>query len=151
MEKGIGLGILVIVAVGLIFGLIVLTSIADQVNVATTTRTLTLFNTTGGAALTQYQAINAGYKVVNSTGYADIPASNVTIIPSITGVQQTLKVNVIDPKWTGQPLLINGTVEPVGYVTDAGSRSVVSLIVIMAALALLVFSLLPTLKEKFGF
>ena len=133
-------------AIALIVGAILLQGSAQ--NVGTATNTIVLQNKSLGtvtnsstAYLTDYRALGGTIVVTNSTNGAVIASSNYTITNNVVyngqlAVKVTATANDGDG-FTGAVWQINSTAaQPLGYIGDAGSRSIAGLIVLLMALAM---------------
>lgn len=90
------------------------------------------------------------FVAVNATSGAGISATNYTITNYVITNGNTLAVLNMsaNSKFAGQPWTLNYTYEPLGYATDAGSRSIAGFIIVFCALALAVVVLVPTLRNN---
>lgn len=155
MEKNIGIGSILVVAIGLIVGLVMLNQASNDVNTVTNTRSVVNLSATTGAlnvpvTITGYQGVQGTYTIINSTN-DNFANSNISLGSSSTNGQKVLVLTALNGNYTNKAVLITATLEPTGYITESSGRALASLIIILAALGLLVFALYPTLKEKFGF
>lgn len=146
-------GLMLLIAIGVIIGLTMLQPIAS--NVASTSTTYAVANQsvitpangayvalTGSAVVGTPTVVNASSPTLITTGY--------TIGSRVVNDKKTLVFTNNNASSVGSVLNISYTYEPDGYITDAAGRSVTSLIVILAGLAVLVFAMLPAIREKFG-
>jgi len=151
-KKGqLGVGGLIMIAIGVIVGSIFLVAVAQSVG--ETTNTVDLVNgsytaTANGEVfyVTNYKAINdisimdAGGETITSGNYT---AENDAVYNGALAV----KITVDDAAFESQEWLISGTAEPLTYISDSGGRAMSSLIVVMFALAVLAIALAPVIKE----
>lgn len=148
-----GVGAILIVAMTLIVGVILFTSIAQQVGpsletVAVANQSIdTVVNDTA-QYLTDYRSIS-GVVIFNETGDAIVPTSNYTITNNVihptTGALcvSILPSTTPDYKSAWQ---VSGTAQPLTYIDDAGGRAIAGLIAIFFALTVLVVALTPSLR-----
>lgn len=153
----VNVGMIIVVAVSLIVGAILLTAVAQQVGESTNTVAIenrSLDTIAAGTAqyLTDIKSIS-DVKIFNATGDVEVPSSNYTVTNNVidptTGglcVNVTPIVTGLNNTWSGA-WTIDGTAQPLGYVTDSGGRAVAGLIVILFALAIAVIALSPTIRS----
>lgn len=147
------IGTLLLVAVGLIVGLVMLSAISNDINTVTTTAAVNNRTYTAGAVgtpteITGYQEVQGTYVLSNSSGATGaILVSNLTLASSVASGTKKLYLNTIDAKWAGKSINVTGTLEPYGYAGDSGSRAIVPLILIFSVIGLIVFALYPTIKS----
>lgn len=146
-------GLLLMVALGLIVGLVLITPTAD--NIAQSTQTVTFSNytvTTGTVAapatLTGFQEVVGTYTIVNYTNAAVPPTGNVTMSSGIVNNVKVLRLVTTNASWANTRVVINATtIYPAGYIEDAGGRAIAPLVIIFGAIALAVVALLPSIKD----
>jgi hypothetical protein len=156
-KKGQGdfgmVGILIVTAVTIIIGL-VLFQISAQL-IGTTTNTEAVANLTLGVAdndttvyLTGYQAFS-DVVIYNSTTSV-VEATNYTVTNNVVYngalVTTVVPISPADQGYTGYEWFISGTAQPTTYVANSASRSIISIIVIFLALAVLVVAMRPVLE-----
>lgn len=145
--KTSGVGLFIIVFVALIVGLALIVPTAQ--NVGQSTQTLTFTNQSftlpalNGIIVLNGQAAN-NVVVFNRSAavYVLVPATNYTITNydvSTGTLRTTLKL--IDATFANNAANITYISEPIGYVTDSGSRSILTLIVIFTAIGILAIGL----------
>jgi len=151
----IGVGLIVIIAIVAILGSILLVAIAQSVGEST--NTVSVVNTslaTVVASTAQYLDYRALSDVViyNETEGV-VPAANYTVANNVinptTGalaVSITPTADTIDPYLSAWK--VSGTAQPTTYVAESGGRAMVSLIVVMFALAVAVAVIAPTIGSK---
>lgn len=132
--------------IGAIITIVFLSSIADSVNLQTNTRSVANETVTSGAVNVSVDVTGRdliGLAVIknatNSTAI-DLEGTGVNVITGINNGIQTVQLIVNDTgsNFAGQPLNLSYTYNPDGFVTDSGARSIVLLIVIFGALAIVV-------------
>lgn len=149
------IGLLLVAAISIIVGLILLQATAGYVSSSTTTGTVVNKSLTLGAAgatitVPDAQAIT-NVIVINNTASAlalYVNPSNYTILNynPVGGVAVAqIKTNT-GAYYASQVVNVSYSVEPIGYVTDSGSRTVATLIIIFGAIAIAVFALWPAMK-----
>jgi hypothetical protein len=139
-------GGLIMLAITIIVGAILLLGAAQ--NTSTVTNTVTLSNMSftspaeeGTYYFTDYKAINS-VVIYNATGTL-VPAANYTITNNVVynGAEATLLTVGAVNGYAEQVWNISGTAQPLSYVSDAGARSMTSMITVMMALALAVIAI----------
>ena len=108
----------------------------------TNTTTITLL----GQAVESVTVVNGSNGVAINSGNYTITnrvVSNGQLIATLGGTS-----SIPNSVFAGQQVNITYTYEPFGYATDAGSRSMIDLIAIFAALAVVVIAMMPILREK---
>jgi len=150
-----GIGSFIVVFLTLLVGIILFTAIAQESGKATTLDsysnvTVTLPASDGSIYLTNIRAISD--VVINNESVAGIiPASNYTIENNVVN-NGALAVRLTlgpDSPWSAIDANITGTTQPLTYIPDSGARSMVPLIAIFFALALVVVALVPTMQNDF--
>ena len=158
-NKGqMNLGVIITTAIAIIVGVILFQVVAQQAGESTTLITLSnhsIGTVTNGTDvyLTDYRALS-DVVVTNYTGLAILHANNYTITNNVidptTGGLSVRVATLMDADteagWSATELHINATAQPTTYIDDGGSRSVVGLIAIFFALAIVVIALEPTLR-----
>jgi len=150
--EGITIGAIIMVFVGVIFGLVILTDgISNQV--ASITQTATVVNSTqtfpaAGANLTLTGQLVSDFIATNSTDGVTIGTGNYTIYNmQLLNGELTALLEANTTPYNSQDVNLSYTYEPFGYQTNSGSRALLGLIIIFAALAIAVFALVPTLRS----
>jgi hypothetical protein len=159
------LGILLITFITVLVGLVLFTTVSQTVGQSTT---LGNQNTSAGSDalvigtpgveqnLAGKFVDTATFLAINQTTGATIGAANYSIRNNVlVNGELTAVINasgtaaVESPNWN-----VSYTFQPVGFISDPGSRAVTSLIAIFMALAIMVVALVPTLRsglmEMFG-
>lgn len=152
-----GVGPLIIAFVVIIAALAIVPTIFQTVGDTTLTRSIVnATETFGPVTLLEGQAVS-NVLVTNATNGAIVPASNYTIVnyDASTGVLRSYLVNKTGPWKGGESVNVSYTYEPLGYAKESGTRSVIPLIAIFAALAIVAAAMIPALKsgvlDGFGF
>jgi hypothetical protein len=152
-NKGqMNVGIIIIVFIGVLVGLILLTTIASDVGSITQTRSVVNDTITAAAGGTSQnllgQAVVGSVTVVNSTSGTEI--SNTLYTVKNNQVVNGLLTATITRNETGLDTASEWkatyTYEPEGYVGGAG-KSMALLIPVMFALAILAIAMYPVLKS----
>ena len=156
-NKGqIGVGAILIVFISVIVGVILFTTIAQQVG--TTTNTVTVSNLSIGDAdngttlyITTYRAISSPV-IVNSTNGAAVGAASYTLTNNVVH-DGALSVSILPTAapatgLEGYEWNISGTAQPLTYIPNSGGRALAGMITIFFALAIVVVALTPTLSSK---
>lgn len=119
--------------------------ITQTVDVTNQTAT---FGVAGSNTTLKGQAIS-NVVVTNATGFL-VPATNYTINNYQVSNGQlitSLTVKAGNVGFAGNTSNVSYTYEPYGYATQSGSRAIIGLIVIFAALAIGLIALVPTLRS----
>jgi magnesium-transporting ATPase (P-type) len=151
-------GVLIVVAITIIVGLILFQISAQQVG--TVTNTAAIANLSLGTAsnsttvyLTGYQSISDVVIYNSTTGV--VPSTNYTVTNKVV-YNGALVVTVLPTAlatYQGYEWFISGTAMPDTYLDDSAGRSIMGIIVIFLALAVLVVAMTPVggkLKELVG-
>lgn len=147
-----GIGMFLAIFIGVIVGLILFQASVDQAagtlnSVYAANKTYTLSATTQD--LIGQELLDTPV-MTNATGGELISSTNYTIfegISSTTGLKTVKMTGTPSALWTGKSVNISWTYGPNGYIEDTGSRSIVGLIAIFAALAVATVALVPTLRS----
>lgn len=151
MDRKGQIGMLIIVATAIIIGAVLLTTVANQASVATTTATITNASYTSNAIVNSTitlagQGFQGTPVVKNNT--KDV--SSEFTISTTSGViyMKTLDTAAIANN-NGTKLNVSYTQEPTGYA-DSATRSIIPVIIIFFALAIAVIALWPVIKDISG-
>lgn len=155
-RKGeINVGLVLMTFISIIVGLILMSGSFDFIGQTTNTFTLRNYTFTFPAAgstvdLYGQELINTP-GIINRSNGAVVPASNYTIAEGISSVDGLKRIRLTANAGYFNNVVTNASYDygHVGYIDDAGGRSVASLIPIFAAIALLVTALAMVVKEKF--
>ena len=114
-------------------------NIGTVTNTVTTTQTITF---PAGTALNLVGQAVSSVSAVNATGGETITSGNWTVSNYVVenGVL-VAKINNVTTRYAGSSVNITYTYEPLGYAKEGGTRAVVPLIAIFAALAVAVVAL----------
>ena len=153
-KKGqMGVGSIIMVAIGVIVGSIFLVAVAqsvgtsvDTVDVANQSLAVVVNNT---AQYLDYRSIS-DVVVYNATGNVIVSSANYTVTNNVinptTGalaVQITPDTNdIYKSAWK-----VSGTAQPTTYIAEAGGRAMANLVIVFFALAVLALALTPVIKE----
>jgi hypothetical protein len=150
MSKDIsGVGPIIIAAVAIIAALALIPTIFQAVGNTTLTRTVSNeLHTFGPVTVLQGQAVS-NVVVTNTTDGAEVPASNYTIVnyDVNNGVLRSYLVNK-SGIFGGNSVNVSYTYEPLGYAKESGTRAIIPLIAIFAALAVAVLALIPAFRRE---
>lgn len=156
-DKGqVNVGMMIMVAVGIIVCLIMLT--ASYGNIGKVTNTMTTTNYTiitpaaGSVKDLIGQEIITTPTVTNTTSGGAVPTTNYTIAETVSASDGLKRVSykTLGPDYAGVNVSISYTYGPEGYADDAGARSVTSVLAILIAIAVMAIALYPILQQKFG-
>ena len=87
----------------------------------------------------------------DSRGGEVVGAANYTIAETVSAVDGLKRVSyetATGSEYASRAVNVTYTYGPEGYIDSSGARSVAGLIAIIAALAIMVFALTPTMREK---
>jgi len=149
-------GLMISLFVGIIVVMALLTG-AIFPAIGTMTNTVVVANESLGATtvnntaqyLTSYKVLT-DVVVYNQTGTLVIAAGNYTITNNVVnnGAEAVKITPSVDAAAYLTKWKVSGTAQPLTYAANAGARSMIGLIAIFAALAVGVFAISPTLREK---
>lgn len=153
-ERGqMGLGMILLMFIGVIVGAIFLVAIAQQIGTSTNLDSYGNVTIVPGAngntnIITTYRAFS-NVVITNATDGAAIPATNYSVANNqITNGALSVVITTVDNSTADSAgWNVTATAQPLGYIPDAGARSVTALIVIFFALAIAVVALEPTLRS----
>ena len=152
----VGLGVILVVAVGLILALVMFQQVASNVEQGTQAvtglTTATNYSVTGEkdvkVALAG-QELGTVTAVVNATTGATIAAANYTVAECVRptdglkGICYTALTDVESGTGTGEGgVKVTYTYYPDGYIDDSGARSVTGLIVLLTAIGIVMIAYL---------
>ena len=150
--KGDGKAIFTIF-VGAIIAVVFMASIADQVFTQTTTASQTNLTVTV-SAVNVSQAVE-GRDLITATSITNVTNASVNLITLglnltdglVSGDKTViLRANDTASNLVGTEVNLTYTYNPNGFITNAGGRSIATLILIIAALAIVVFVIVVLLK-----
>ena len=138
-NKNIGLGTITLIAIALIIGIALLSTVSDKTNEITSLQTET----------------NESFTPINGTGVVltNADVASISAIRNSTNEAQTVNVDYTLNATNAITMINNETgtwyadysYRADDYVTNSATRSITTLIIIFGALALLAVSLLPAL------
>ena len=148
MEK---VGSLMLVAISIIVGVILMSSVADNTAAVTQTRIATNDSVTAGAenisVTLKGQDIVGDPVILNATSNK-VVVSNFTVVSTVSNGNKILVMTTKPGAvYAGQAVKVSYTYQPYGYV-DGGSNVVIQLVVIFFAMAIMVVPLYIVLQEK---
>ena len=161
-KKGeIGIGAIMVVFVAVLVGLILFTAIEQEVGKSTTlvdfdNTSITVVNNTA-YYMTDYRYFDPAKLVASNwtSGWGPMDTYNFTLVSNtVDPVTGGLAVSItpINQEVTTETWLISVTdAQTVTYVPSSGARSIAGLIGIFFALAILIVSLSPTVRESMNF
>ena len=149
-----GVGALIMMFVAIIVGVVLLQSSAQNIGSSTNTVAVnqSISTVVNGTAqyLTNIKSL-ASPVVYNETGGVVIGAGNYTITNNVVyNGQESVRIVPDTAAAWKTAWIVTGTGQPLGYVPESGSRTIVGLIVLFAALAIAIVVLGPSLKEITG-
>ncbi len=157
-KKGASIGLIVITFVGIIVALALFTPIADTTGDMRNLRTSTLANfTTAG---TVNSSITLGGRelvgsiiVVNASDTGEVWTSNFTTVSTDSTGKLAILLKTTDAAGVagqnGSLASVTYTFKPQGYSDSSGSRSIIGIILIFAALTIMAFAYGP-IREALG-
>ncbi len=155
----------IMIFVGLIMGIVLLISIADQTFLLTneiivTNDTITLSSTNNFTDITG-RTLVTGIEIYNATNGTHtaitnlLTQGNVTFVTRLgaSGLQtvQLLINETVDAGLSGSRVNVSYIAEPDGFLPTTADRSIILIVVLFGALALLVFILIMLLKNNTSF
>lgn len=146
-------GQLIVIAVLVIVGVILFQVVAQSAGDVTNTVTLTNSTYTAGANgetfyITDYKSIS-DVVVHNASGGEVIASGNYTVANNVVyNGNEAIAFTVADAEYESMDWNVSGTVQPLTYASDSGTRGMIALIPIMFALAILLVAMWPVLKNK---
>lgn len=156
-KKGqeINVGVVITLFISIIAGLVLWQAAVGNMHQSTQAQTLSqgLYTTpaNGGSIDLVGQELLSTPTVTNRTSGATVAAANYTIAETVSAVDGlkriSYKTNAVH--YQNAPVNISYNYGAEGYIDDAGGRSIYLLIPILAALAIALVALVPTLREKF--
>lgn len=148
------MGAILIVFVGIVVGIALFQSSAQNVGTVTNTNTVNLSKTLAVAGSSIYDTTHraiTGVTIVNASNQSQtVPATNYTVTNNVVynGALAT-KITTNDGTWNSSAVYVQGTGQPLTYSDNSGARSMAGLIVIFFALGIGVLALYPVYKERF--
>ncbi len=139
------------IVVGVAFFLVIAQTVGDSTNtVPIVNQSLGVADNETTVTLTTFRAIS-DVVIYNESGTEIVPANNYTVTNNVV-TDEALSVTVLpdgsnNDFFQGYTWTISGTVQPLDYIADSGSRSIAGLITIFFALAIAVVALEPTLRS----
>lgn len=112
-------------------------------------RTYTMPATGSTTDLYGQELLSAGV-VTNASGFL-VPTTNYTLFERVSPVDGVKRVAItsLGGLYSTKSINVSYDYGQEGYIEDGGSRSIAGLIVVMSALAILVYAIGMVLKEKF--
>ena len=138
--------------IAVLVGLILFEVVAQQVGQTTDTATIANHSQTAGSAGESIYLVNwralSDVVIWNET-YNVIGSGNYTIENNVI-YNGALSVNVTvdDAEFEGLGWKISGTAQPLTYIANSGGRSLVGIITIFFALAIVVAAMYPVISSK---
>lgn len=131
------IGLVIVIFIGVIVALIMIQAIAPTIGQTTTQGTMVNQTVTLGASGASVYVKGIQYfsgTVMNGT--TTVSASNYTITNyNVDSGELAVKItSTTGSLWASQKVNLSGTYEQVGYATDSGSRAIINLILIFAAI-----------------
>lgn len=156
-KKGqeLGLGVIMVSFIVILLGVIFTQSIAQEVGssvntVALANQSETLAANGADIYIEEWKAISS-VVILNATDNTLIGAGNYTVTNNVinpTTGELSLKITTDDAAYASSAVKVSGTVQPLTYISDGGSRAMANLIVVMFALAVAVIALGPTIQSR---
>jgi hypothetical protein len=150
-------GMMIVAAVTIIVGLVLLQATYPFIGETTITSsvrndTISAPTAIGGLIYLRGQAVQGNIFVANATGGETVASTNYTITNYVVkdgALTVVYNASGTGTKYVGSTVRLNVTYtyEPFGYAQDGATRSIIPLIAVFGALALVV-ALLPTVRES---
>jgi heptaprenylglyceryl phosphate synthase len=160
-RKGqIGLAMILGTFMAVLVGAVLFVTIAQEVGSSTTLDNIDNFTIGTVTNGTDYYFVNyrslTSVILTNETGAATvvIPSTNYSITnnvinPDTGALSVRLSPNATSPDYSGNSWNVSSAVgQPVTYIANSGARSVAGLITIFFALAIVVVSIIPSMRSK---
>lgn len=157
-KKGTSIGLIVISFVGIIVALALLVPIADTTGDMRNTRTATLANyttsATGNGTVTLIgREIIGSIIVVNASDNSEVWTSNFSIVSTNAAGSLAILLETSDDAVTAgqndELVSVTYSFKPQGYSDSSGSRSMIGLVIVFAALTIMAFAYGPV-REALG-
>jgi len=157
----LGVGTMIIMFIGIIVALVLLTASAGEVGKSTSTDVLSngLYTApaSGSCIDLKGQELLSAATVTNRTS-GTAKTVNFTIAEGISTVDGLKRIRFCTTgasagggdAWSGLAFNVSYTYGPEGYADDSGARSILGIVILLAAIAVVVFVVYPAVKEKFG-
>jgi hypothetical protein len=150
-KKGLELGSMLMIFLGIILGLVFIVAIADNQAPLTNTRSVTngtvTFPENGSTLTLEGQALVGAITAVNATDGEAVPASNFSTEDFVQASgEYRLVLTSLDSDWNDESVNLSYTYEPVGYNSDGSNRTILGLVLIFFALAVFAIAL-PGVRE----
>lgn len=148
----VGLSVILLTFVAVVVGVILFQVIAQEVGSSINTVTVNSSETLAVAGssiyIEEYKAIT-GVTIVNASNQSQtVPSSNYTVTNNVVhNGALTVQVTTNDGDWNSSAVYVQGTGEPLTYISNSGGRAMASLIAIFFALAVALVALQPTLRQ----
>jgi len=148
-----GVGQLIVIAVLIIVGVILFQVVAQNTGDITNTVTLTNSTYTAGANgetfyITDYKYISSPV-ISNASGGEVIAEGNYTITNNVVYEgNEVIAITVDDAEYESMDWNVSGTVQPLTYSSNSGTRGMVTMIPIFFALAIVVAAMWPVLQNR---
>ncbi len=132
-----------VIFIGVIIAVVFLQSIANTAFAQTTAgnvtnNTITAPNNGSSISLTGRE-VTGTPQAFNATDGAVVPSTNFTLATGLVDGIATVQYTNLDSVWNGVSVNVTYNFNPDGFVSEATTRSVILLIIIFGALAILVF------------
>ncbi|KKL85336.1 hypothetical protein LCGC14_1955780 [marine sediment metagenome] len=149
-QIGVFIGLFIVLLVGLILLQSSAQNVGDVVNTVSVVNDTFAAPANGASANLQGRAA-ASFVAINASGGEIIAAGNYTVNDNqvVNGVVQ-VTLTVDDTQYQSINWNVSYVYEPETFIGSSGGRALANLIILMFAIALVVLSILPVVREKFG-
>ena len=153
-KKGEGnINVLIMIFVGVIVALVLYQAAAGFIG--QTTNTATMINGTytmpavGSTTDLVGQELLDTPLVQNRSGSNVVPTTNYTIAETVSRVDglKRISITTLNGPWASRSVNISYGYGPEGYIDDSGGRAIMPLILILGAIAIAIFVLVPTFRN----
>jgi len=143
---------ILIIFIAIIMAVVFIDVIADQTYAVTTTLdavnvTVTVPTANNDLSILGRTLIGSAV-VINTTDNSAINATNYTIQTKIVNGKATIVYTNLEAKWNGIDVKTSYSYEPEGYVRESSSRTLVLLVVLFGALAIIIFIISRLMKDS---
>ena len=153
------LGAILLAFIVVIVGVVLMVASAQLVGDTTNTQSFTnisLAAPANGATVNLNGKFVTDFVAINSTnatgGQDDIPvigAGNFTIVNNqVVNGEETARITVDDTQFQSTNWNVTYTTQPTTYISNSGGRAIANIIIVFFALAIVVVTLFPTLRNK---
>ena len=156
-EGNMNLGVIMVVFITIIVGVVLFQVIAQEVGKST--NTVGTGNASLGSAAVNGTAQYLPYRslsdviIYNATGDVPVPTSNYTVTnnvinPTTGALAVSVTPNDPDAGYQRGVWTVDATAQPLTYIAESGGRAIANIIAIFFALAIVIVSITPVLRDE---